>query len=89
MRYLVVLFTTLVLAAAPARAMDGVVSDTGDAVTVEDGTVFNEGDTVTVYDADGGAHDMQVVGVTDGDDSVSVDVVDNDTGDSKTIDFVK
>ena len=89
MRYLIALLTVLALSASPALAMDGIVTDTGDSVTVDDGTTFAEGGVVVVYDADGVAHNMQVVGAVDAADSVSVDLVDADTGDAKTIEFVK
>jgi len=89
MRYLFALITALALASSPAFAMDGIVTDTGDAVTVENGITFSEGATVVVFDADGTAHSMQVMEATDGPDSISVDLVDADTGDAKTIEFMK
>ncbi len=89
MRYLFALMTALALTASPVLAMDGIVIDTGDAVTVDDGTAFTEGATVVVFDADGTAHTMQVMSTTDGEGSVNVDLVDADTGDAKTIEFIK
>ncbi len=75
--------------ATPVFAMDGVNTDTGDAVTADDGTVFNVGDTVTLYDADGNEMTVQVQAVKDTGDALDVDVVDNDSGDSATIEFTK
>jgi uncharacterized protein YxjI len=75
--------------AAPAYAMDGVNTDTGDAVTADDGTTFNVGDTVTLYDADGNEMTVQVQAVKDTGDALDVDVIDNDSGDSATIEFTK
>ena len=89
MRYLTALITLLVLATSPAMAMDGIVSDTGDEVTVDDGTVFTEGAIVAVFDADGTEHDLQVMRVADADDSTTVDVIDSETGDAETIEFTK
>jgi hypothetical protein len=89
MRYLIALFTLLVLATSPAMAMDGIVSDTGDEVTVDDGTVFTEGATIAVFDADGTEHDMQVMRIVDADDAMTVDVIDSETGDAETIEFTK
>ena len=89
MRYFAIVLTVLFISAGPARAMDGIVSDTGDSVTVEDGIVFHEGDTVAVFSEDGTEHDLQVMAVTDNTDTTSVDFIDEGTGDAKTIDFVK
>ena len=89
MRYFGTMVTVLLLSAGPALAMDGIVSDTGDSVTVEDGIVFHEGDTVAVFSEDGTEHDLQVMAVTDNTDTTSVDFIDESTGDAKTIDFVK
>ncbi|MEO9168984.1 MAG: hypothetical protein ABI230_11325 [Aestuariivirga sp.] len=89
MRYIIALFTLLVLATSPAMAMDGVVSDTGDEVTVEDGTVFTEGSDVSVFDADGTEHDLQVMRVADNGDTTTVDLIDSETGDAQTIEFTK
>lgn len=94
MRYGPIAFSTLLMtlsfmAASPAHAMDGVVIDTGDIVTVEDGTVFTEGDSVTVYDADGTTHTLQVMAVTNVPESTSVDFIDEESGDAKTVEFTK
>ena len=89
MRNLAALITLLVLATSPAMAMDGIVSDTGDEVTVEDGTVFTEGAIVAVFDADGTEHDLQVMRVADDADSTTVDLIDSETGDAETIEFTK
>lgn len=94
MRHLTTAFSTLLmtlsfLAATPAQAMDGVVTDTGDIVTVEDGTVFTEGDSVTVFDSDGTTHTFQVMAVTDTPESTSVDFIDEESGDAKTVEFSK
>ena len=89
MRYVTALLTFLVLASGPAMAMDGIVSDTGDEVTVDDGTVFTEGAIIAVFDADGTEHDMQIMRVADTDDSTTVDVIDSETGDAETIEFTK
>ena len=89
MRYLTALFIVSILTIAPAKAMDGVVTDTGDIVSVDDGTTFSQDATVIIYDADGGPHDVQVVAATDNGDTVSVDVVDAETGDARTIEFTK
>ena len=89
MRYLAALLTFLVVTASLARAMDGIVSDTGDEVTVDDGTVFTEGASISVFDADGTEHDLDVMRVVDTDDSTTVDVIDSETGDAETIEFMK
>ena len=89
MRYLAALITLLVLATSPAMAMDGIVSDTGDEVTVDDGTVFTEGASITVFDADGGEHDLEVMRVSNSDISTTVDAIDSETGDAETIEFTK
>ena len=89
MRYVTALFTFLVLASSPAMALDGIVTDTGDEVTVDDGTVFTEGASITVFDADGTEHDLQIMRVADADDSTTVDLIDSDTGDAETIEFMK
>ena len=89
MRYLMALLTVLVFATTPAKAMDRIVTDTGDVVTVDEGTTFTEGDLVPVYDADGTEHDLQVMSVTDAADSTTVDFVDADSGDPETVQFPK
>ena len=89
MRYFGIMLAVLLLSAGPALAMDGIVGDSGDSVTVEDGIVFHEGDTVAVFSEDGTQHDLQVMAVTDNTDTTSVDFIDEATGDAKTIDFVK
>jgi hypothetical protein len=89
MRYVTALLSFLVLASSPAMAMDGIVSDTGDEVTVDDGTVFTEGASITVFDADGAEHDLEVMRVSDSDISTTVDVIDSETGDAETIEFTK
>ena len=89
MRYVTALLSFLVLASSPAIAMDGIVSDTGDEVTVDDGTAFTEGAIIAVFDADGTEHDLQVMRVADADDSTTVDVIDSETGDAETIEFTK
>jgi len=77
------------LIATPAFAMDGVNTDTGDAVTVDDGTVFNVGDTVAVYDIDGNELDLQIQAVNDTSTALDVDFVDPDSGETSTIEFTK
>ncbi|MDP8996442.1 MAG: hypothetical protein M3O03_05490 [Pseudomonadota bacterium] len=89
MRYLTALFTFLALATSPAMAMDGIVSDTGDEVTVDDGTVFTEGSSISVFDADGTEHDLQIMRVADDADTTTVDLIDSETGDAQTIEFTK
>jgi len=89
MRYFVALMTIFLMSTTPVLAMDGYVSDSGEAVTVEDGTVFEEGTAVVVYNAQGVEHNMQVMSVNEEDESITVDLVDEDTGDAKTIEFVK
>ena len=89
MRYLTALITLLVLATSPAMAMDGIVSDTGDEVTVDDGTVFTEGSSISVFDADGTEHDLEIMRVSDADVSTTIDVIDSETGDAETIEFMK
>ena len=89
MRYFGTMVTVLLLSAGPALAMDGIVSDTGDSVTVEDGIIFQEGNTVAVFSEDGTEHDLQVMAVTDNTDTTSVDFIDEATGDAKTVDFIK
>ena len=89
MRYLAAMLTFLIMTASPALAMDGIVTDTGDEVTVDDGTVFTEGASITVFDADGTEHDLEVMRVADSDISTTVDVIDSETGDAETIEFTK
>ncbi len=73
----------------PAFAMDGVNVDTGDAVTADDGTNFIIGQTVTLYDADGNEMAVVVQGVKQTDAGLDVDVQDQDSGDTATIEFTK
>ncbi|HEY5363321.1 MAG TPA: hypothetical protein VIJ49_03900 [Aestuariivirga sp.] len=89
MGYAIALLTFLMLASSPAMALDGIVTDTGDEVTVDDGTVFTEGANISVFDADGTEHDLQIMRVADTDDSTTVDLIDSDTGDAETIEFMK
>jgi hypothetical protein len=79
----------ITMLALPAKAMDGVNVDTGDTVTVDDGTVFKVGDTVSMFDSDGNEFDVEVQAVTDKDTSISVDVVDPESGDGATVEFKK
>ena len=84
-----VLAFSLFALAAPAFATDGVNTDTGDAVTVDDGTVFRVGDVVTLYDAEGNEMNVEIKAVNDTADTLDIDVIDQDTGDSATIEFTK
>lgn len=89
MRFLSMVLMIFLLTASSAMAKEGIVSDTGDTVLVEDSTIFNEGDTIPVFDADGTQHDLQVISVTDTEESTSVEFIDAETGDAKTIEFLK
>ena len=71
----------------PAFAMDGVNVDTGDAVTADDGTNFVIGQPVTLYDAEGNEMSVVVQGVKQTDAGLDVDVQDQDSGDTATIEF--
>ena len=71
----------------PAFAMDGVNVDTGDTVTADDGTNFVIGQTVTLYDAEGNEMSVVVQGVKQTDAGLDVDVQDQDSGDTATIEF--
>ena len=84
-----VLAISLFALAAPAFAMDGVNTDTGDAVTADDGTVFTVGDVISLYDAEGNEMSVEIKAVNDTADSIDIDVTDQDTGDSTTIEFAK
>ncbi len=84
-----VLAISLFALAAPAFAMDGVNTDTGDAVTVDDGTVFMVGDVISLYDSEGNEMSVEIKAVNDTTDSLDIDVTDQDTGDSATIEFAK
>ncbi len=84
-----VLAISLFALAAPAFAMDGVNTDTGDAVTADDGTVFTVGDVISLYDAEGNEMSVEIKAVNDTADSLDIDVTDQDTGDSATIEFAK
>ena len=84
-----VLAISLLVLASPAVAMDGVNTDTGDAVTVDDGTTFKVGDLVTLYDADGNEMSVEVQAVSETDTSIDIDVTDQDSGDATSIEFTK
>ncbi len=84
-----VLALALFALASPALAMDGVNVDTGDAVTVDDGTEFKVGDVIAMFDADGNEMDVQVQAVNDTGTALDVDVADQDTGDTATVEFTK
>jgi hypothetical protein len=79
----------LVALASPALAMDGVNTDTGDAVTVDDGTEFTVGNVIALFDADGNEMDVEIQAVNDKGDAIDVDVVDQDSGDTATVEFSK
>ena len=90
MRLKLSVFAISILAlASPAFAMDGVNTDTGDAVTVDDGTTFSVGDFVTLYDADGNEMSVQIQAVTETATAIDIDVTDQDTGDAASIEFTK
>jgi hypothetical protein len=69
--------------------MDGVNTDTGDAVTVDDGTEFTVGNVIALFDADGNEMDVEIQAVNDKGDAIDVDVVDQDSGDTATVEFSK
>ena len=75
--------------ASPAFAMDGVNTDTGDAVTADDGTVFKVGDVITLYDVDGNEMSVQIQTVNDTATAVDIEVTDQDSGDAASIEFLK
>ncbi len=79
----------LVALVSPAMAMDGVNTDTGDAVTVDDGTEFTVGNVIALFDADGNEMDIEIQAVNDKGDAIDVDVVDQDSGDTATVEFSK
>ncbi|MDE2385369.1 MAG: hypothetical protein KGO53_12200 [Alphaproteobacteria bacterium] len=90
MRLSISAFALALLAlAVPAHAMDGVNVDTGDAVTVDDGTTFNVGDPLVMFDADGNEIDVEIQAVKDTGAALDVDVIDQDSGDTATIEFSK
>lgn len=70
-----------------AFAMDGVNTDTGDAVTVDDGTVFTVDTVIPVFTADGDEMDLTVQKVTPGDKSTTVDFIDAESGEEATFEF--
>ena len=84
-----VLAISILALASPALAMDGVNTDTGDAVTVDDGTTFSVGAFVTLYDADGNEMSVQIQAVTETATAIDIDVTDQDTGDAASIEFTK
>ena len=75
--------------AAPALAMDGTNVDTGDVYTVDDSTTFKVGDVLSMFNADGEEVNAEVKAVKETDKAWEVDVVDQDSGDSSTIEFTK
>ena len=84
-----VLAISFLALAAPAFAMDGVNTDTGDVVTADDGTTFKIGDLVTLYDADGNEMSVEVQAVSETDTAIDIDVTDQDSGDAASIEFTK
>ena len=86
---LAILAISFLALACPAFAMDGVNTDTGDAVTADDGTVFTVGDVITLYDADGNEMSVQIQTVTDTATAVDIEVTDQDSGDAASIEFLK
>ncbi len=86
MRYIFVMIAFFGLTHS-AFAMDGVNTDTGDAVTVDDGTVFTVDAIVPVFNADGDELDLTVQKVTPGDKVVTVDFLNVDSGEASTFEF--
>ena len=82
-------FVLLCALGSPARAMDGVNTDTGDAVTTDDNTVFTVGSNIVLYDADGNEMDVVVQSVKETEAALEVEVQDQDSGDNATIEFTK
>ncbi len=80
---------SLIVLVSPAFAMDGINTDTGDAVTVDDDTTFSVGDIVTLYDAEGTEMSVEIKSVTDTDTAIALEVIDQDSGDAASIEFTK
>lgn len=80
---------SLIVLASPAFAMEGINTDTGDAVTADDGTVFTVGDVITLFDADGNEMSVQIQTVNDTETAIDIEVTDQDTGDAASIEFLK
>ncbi len=84
-------FTVLLVLSAlslPTAAWDGTDTNTGEGVTIEQGNLVRTGNDIEIYDENtGDYHDVTVESISRSGSTVEMEVYDNTTGESRSLEF--